>query len=356
MQKLIPIIRKIAENITKAENMRKRLANFLRDIEPETKLIYKLTPSSLENMKIVGIDGGLTRKSLHGLDCILTRAAGVCFYYKNSRIQNVEYLPSRFPTPIPEIFENLSDMDWNYAATISRQKIEIKTAIQCIDRFSPDILLLDGLVIPHYSDKPSKSSILYTSYKGLVNDYKLLCEKAREKGVLLAGVIEDSRSAAFCSLIKEDALSQVKGKTPLIELLDKTRDTNLLSLLLEKSERSRIFRYAKSPKEHPVLRDFDEYGEKVYSFYLKTAKWDRPIRVDFLDQSGLTQQTADRIGSILLAISGQHSGYGLPAPLIEADNVAKLSDNEMEDFYSRIISLTGNIPSVMKLRREQRPF
>jgi len=358
MKNLIPIIKRIAESITRTENMRKKLANFLRDIEPEVKLVYKSTPGSLENIKIVGIDGGLIKKSLHGFDCILTRAAGVCFCYKDSRIQSVKYFPSRFPTPIPEVFENLSDMDWNYTATISRQRTEIKTAVQCIDRFEPDVLLLDGLAIPHYSDKPSKSSIIYAGYKELIDNYKQLYEKARKRGILLAGVIEDSRSAAFCNLIKEDALSQVKGATtPLIELLDKTRDTNLLFLLLEKGERSKVFKYAKSSKEHPVLRDFDEYGEKIYSFYLKTAKWDRPIRIDFLSWSSETiQQTADKLASVLLAVSGQHSGYGLPTPLIEADNVAKLSDNEMENFYSQILSLTGNTPSVMKLRREQRPF
>jgi len=64
----------------------------------------------------------------------------------------------------------------------------------------------------------------------------------------------------------------------------------------------------------------------------------------------------NQIASILLAISGQHSSYGLPAPIIEADNVAKLSDNEMENFYFQILAFAGNLPSIMQLRRETRPF
>ena len=136
-----------------------------------------------------------------------------------------------------------------------------------------------------------------------------------------------------------------------MQILDKTRDTNLLYWVLERGERSRIFSYSKNPSEHPVLKELPEFADKIHSFYLKTAIHDRPIRVDILDIS-----CADKLASILLAISGQHSGYGLPVPLIEADNVVKLSDNEIDFFYSQIMGYVGNLPGVMKLRREQRPF
>ena len=80
------------------------------------------------------------------------------------------------------------------------------------------------------------------------------------------------------------------------------------------------------------------------------------LMVDFLCNNEDPIGVADRLSSVLLSVSGHHSGYGLPAPLIEADNVAKLSDQEVENFYSHILSFAGNIPSVMKLRRDQRPF
>ena len=140
------------------------------------------------------------------------------------------------------------------------------------------------------------------------------------------------------------------------QLLEKTRDTNLLYWMLDKGQRSRIFPYSEKPEEHPVLREFGDLAGRVNSFYLKTAEYDRPFRVDMLAGGNDIIGEADHLASVLLSISGHHSGYGLPAPLIEADNVAKLSDSEVENFYSHILSFAGNIPSVMRLRRDQRPF
>jgi len=357
MEKLIPKIREIAARINEAENKRKRLAEFLENVNERTNLSRHLVPERLDDIRIAGVDGGLLKRSLHGFDCAIARAVAVCFHYKGGRIENVEYWPSKIPTPVPEIMEALSDLDWAYSCSILRLKTEISTAIECIGKLNPHILLLDGLVVPHYSDKPSKGSPIYREYMGLIDLYKRLYEKAKATNTVLAGVVEDSRSSVFCNLIKEDILSKVKHESvpEIRSLLERTRDTNLLFLLLKKGERTRIFSYSKSPLEHPVLKDMSPWSENIQSFYLKTARLDRPIKVDFIGTEK-NDEHADKLASILLSISGQHSGYGLPAPIIEADNAAKLSENDMDVFYSRMLSFTGNLPSIMRLRRDQRPF
>lgn len=353
MEELGPRIKEIANRITSAENKRRELAAFLRDANPEFGLINKLEPDSLEDVKIVGVDGGIAKKSLHGFDCMLVRAAGVCFHYKDRKIKGVEYLPSRLPVPRPEIIEALSDLDWTYFTSISRQRLELKTAIECIDKFQPDVLLMDGSIVPHQSNRPSSSSSVYGDYGEMISDYKGLYKKAKDSNVALLGVIEDSRGDSFCRIVKDEMLS--KPNNPLLpeirEVLDKTRDTNLLFWVLEKGEKSRTFPYSERPEDHPALKELGDMGKDVSSFYLKTAKYDRPIRVDFLGKVD-----ENHLASVLLAVSGHHSGYGLPAPLIEADNVAKLSENEINNFYSHILSFTGNSPSIMGLRRDQRPF
>ncbi|RKX42590.1 MAG: hypothetical protein DRP27_09200 [Thermotogae bacterium] len=190
-------------------------------------------------------------------------------------------------------------------------------------------------------------------YKNMIQDYKTLYKKCMKGRTILAGVVEDSRGVGFCNLIKNTVLSRIRHplKEEAVQLLSKTRDTNLLFWVLAKGEMSRVFRYSESPREHPVLKDFGPLSKSIYSFYLKTAELDRPVRVDCLGR-----EHAKRAASILLAVSGHHPGYGLPAPLIEADNVSKLSEAEIETFHSFILACTGNIPSVMTLRREQRPF
>ncbi len=357
MEKLIPKIKQIAARINEAENKRKRLAEFLENVNERTNLSRQLAPAELRNMRIAGVDGGLLKRSLHGFDCAIARAVGACFHYRGKKIEKVEYWPSKTPTPVPEIMEALSDLDWANSCSLLRLKTEITTALECIGKLRPHVLLLDGLVVPHYSDRPNKGSRVFKEYAELLDLYKSLFDKARKTDTLLAGVVEDSRSSVFCELIRDEILSKIEHeRTPEIRsLLERTRDTNLLFILLKKGERTKVFRYSNSPSEHPVLKDLGEWSEQVYSFYLKTAKLDRPIKVDFIT-NGNPDEYADRLASILLSISGQHPGYGLPAPIIEADNAAKLSENDMDVFYSRIVSFTGNLPSIMRLRRDQRPF
>jgi hypothetical protein len=317
MKQLIPKIREIAQRIASTENRRSKLAKSLRNL-PEAGLFSRINPDPLDDMKIAGIDGGLAKRSLQGFDCMLVRSVGVCFHYQNGKVNGVEYFPSRIPVPRVEIEEAFSDI---------------------------------GPIIPYYSDRPSSSSGVYMHYQGLIKECKELYKKVQQTDVMLAGVVEDPRSTVFCKSIR-DILPGHNTKPELSELLDKTRDVNLLFLALQKGEMSRLFRYSERPEEHPVLKDLGDYGGMVYSFYLKTAKWDRPVRVDFL-KKGMDE---GRLASVLLTISGQHPGYGLPAPLIEADNAARLSDSEIENFHSQILSITGNLPGMMKMRREQRPF
>ncbi len=358
MERLIPRIKEIAENIYRTESKRKRLASFLREVGDETDVLSRLAPGSLGNVRVCGVDGGVAKKSLHGFDCILVRAAAACFHYKSGKMVKVEYFPSRIPSPKADILEALSDLEWAHFSSIMRQNLEAGTALEALDKLRPDVLLMDGSIVPYYSDRPARTSGIYRHYTSMIQTFMSLYRMCMDKGVALAGVIEDSRGTSYCSMINREVMSRVSHPrtAEMGELLERTRDTNLLYWVLEKGHRSRIFPYSDKPEEHPVLRDFGELAGRVNSFYLKTAEHDRPVRVDMLARSDGVTGEADALASTLLAVSGQHSGYGLPAPLIEADNVAKLSDSEVENFYSHILSFAGNIPSVMRLRRDQRPF
>ncbi len=358
MERLIPRIKEIAQNIHRTESKRKRLADFLREVGKETDMLFSVEPDPLDGVSVCGVDGGIAQKSLHGFDCILVRAAAACFRYKAGKISRADYYPSRLPEPHADLLEALSDMDWAHFSSIMRQTTEATTAGQALKELKPDILLMDGSIVPYYSDRPARTSDVFRNYKVMLDQYMQLFRSAMDKDIILAGVIEDSRGTSFCSIIQKDVLSRVTHPRTgeMSNLLEKTRDTNLLYWVLKKGQRSRIYPYSEKPDEHPVLRDFGDLAKRIYSFYLKTAKYDRPIRVDFLCNNEDPIGVADRLSSVLLSVSGHHSGYGLPAPLIEADNVAKLSDQEVENFYSHILSFAGNIPSVMKLRRDQRPF
>ena len=149
MDNIMSRVRDIADRINSSEDKRKRLAGLLKNANPGIGLISRLEPDPLKDLKVVGVDGGIAKKSLHGFDCMLVRAVGACFHYKDGRVKGVEYLPSRIPDPHPEIIEALSDLDWTYFTSISRMRTEVRTAVECIDRFRPDVLLMDGSIVPH---------------------------------------------------------------------------------------------------------------------------------------------------------------------------------------------------------------
>jgi len=351
-------IKRIAESIKATEGKRQTLAGFLKEIGGVTKLVKTLQPGFEGD--IVGVDGGLVKKSLHGFDCMLTRAVAVCFSYQGGKVKSARYWPSRIPQTEPAIMDAFSDLDWSYYTSIRRAIGEVRAAQGAARAFNPSLVLMDGMIAPHYADKPGKGSPANPAYEELLAEYRKLYGIAPA----LAGVVEDSRSNVFCMHIKEDVLGKVSHPRvkEIAELLERTRDTSLLYLVMEKGQRSLVFPYTKNASEHPVLRDLGEWGHKVFSFYLKTAQWDRPVRVDFLSKNGSpgsssqVEAEADWIGGSLLAVSGRHARYGMPEPLIEADSIAKIPEPEMEAFYDQVLSLTGNLPSIMRLRREERPF
>jgi hypothetical protein len=137
-----------------------------------------------------------------------------------------------------------------------------------------------------------------------------------------------------------------------IKDLECSRDTSLLYWLLKEGERTLAFRYSEKAEEHPAIKDLRDIEADVFSFYLKTARFDRPIRVDFLGNENL----ADRIASLVLSISSHHPGYGFPSILIEADQAAKLEESDIEGVYDQILAYTGPLPGIAKLRRDSRPF
>ncbi|MEM7819142.1 MAG: hypothetical protein QW403_03320, partial [Candidatus Aenigmatarchaeota archaeon] len=156
-----------------------------------------------------------------------------------------------------------------------------------------------------------------------------------------------------CEIIKEKA----NLNPELIEfkpLLENSKDSNLLTYALKLNERTCVFNYSPEPEKHPILKEFGEFSNSIFSFYLKTAEFDRPIRVDFLGEKDCVK-TANFISSVLLALSG-HANYGMPSVLIEADQRAKLTEKDLELFYYDLLTKVGNLASLFSLRREQRPF
>lgn len=354
----------IISRLKTIEEVKKTISRRLREInasfpigpneEIPEKFMINLAGKDCQDMTVVGVDGGIVKASLHGLDLVVYRAVGVKFVYKDGKLVSIDYHPSSMPEPHRStIIEALSEIDLSHCFNFIRQTKEIEVAIECLKKFNPDMLLLDGSVIPHYVTKP-ENEFAKEYYKKMIERYKELFKLADK--VIVAGIVEDSRGNKFCDILIRRVFPVLQDVLPKesVDIISKTRDTNLLFYALEKGERTCIFNYTSEQEHHPVIKEFSKLSGKFMSFYLKTVELDRPLRVDFFAKEDAVK-IAERISSFLLSTSG-HAGYGLPAVLIEADQRAKLRQEDLENFYYELINKAGNISMLSTLRRENRPF
>ncbi|MBI2543506.1 MAG: DNA double-strand break repair nuclease NurA [Candidatus Aenigmarchaeota archaeon] len=367
MKDIIEITESLAKIVNEMENQRKKFGQYLRDVSSltnltlsdevlEEKIIIPIQRAELDNIKIAGVDGGMVKKSFQGLDLILLRAIGVVFSYQNNKLSSVDYYPDAIPQPEPKtILDPFNDLEFEVNSNIERQIKEISTARETIEKFEPDVLFLNGSVIPQYTFVPSKGSSLHVNYKRMIDAYQKLFEVVKGRKTILAGATEDSRGTRFCEVLNDIMLTHfnphMEPETKLTLL--RSRDSNLLNYTLNHGERSLMFPYSKNPTKHPILREFSE-RKKIMCFYIKTAELDTPIRIEFFADKGMIDK-ANFISSILLSLS-VHSGYGTPSVIIEADQRAKLEERDLELFYHDVINKTGNPASLLEQRRTKRPF
>lgn len=322
----------IVAKIKFLEEEKKKLANFLKKI-PE--LSWNVSTTNLGDITIGGEDGGLTKKSGHLLDFVFLRAISVIFKYEKGNLKDVAYYPNINPTPqITYSPESLSDIEFRMFWSLQRMKKELQISIETIKKYSPNLFLIDGSLMINPSDVPRKESSIYSDYLDIKKMLEELYELSKTKKCLLAGVVEDSRSPAFCHYVIKNVLDKVRSeKLPeLVSILNRTRDTNLLYYMLEKGEATKVI----------------ALDDKIKCFYLKSAEYDRPIRVEFLENE-------KRVAELIYTISSQNRTYGLPTVLIEADQRAKLSETDSDYFTNMIASKLG-IQNIFFLRRDSRPF
>jgi len=286
------------------------------------------------NMTIAANDGGLLSKELHGADILLGRAVAVKFVYKKNKLISSEYFPSAFPKIEYDVKSGLDEREVLWHKSLFRLKLEIENAISAIEKFSPELFLLDGSLVPLLSDRPSEDSQLAEDYKEVVLLYKKLYSLSQSKNVAIAGVIKDSRGKRFMEIVKD-------------KVDENCSDSVFLHHLLNEGERTFVFNYR---EENTIIRDLSPWGKKVNIFYLKPSKNDRPLRIEFLP----SKYSFSEFASILYTLSSISSSYAYPAILIEADMRAALNPEEMDSAEKMFSFYSGG--GILPLRRNSRPF
>ncbi len=341
------IFDRIAEQISMVENLRKKTAENVRKDELDIfgrKFIKKMNKKKV-NGKVSAVDGGLLARELHGCDLVLVRSVSAVFEYENGKLRNYWYWPEPNPEPSLESMVNgLALIDFSWHQNIVRLKSEIKTATETIKKFEPKLMLLDGSLVPQIQDRPADTSVIRKEYDELIDMYKKMYKTAKDKNCMLASVIKDCRGKRIVEMLKQGLDGDEK------KVLNLSNDTLFLQYLLKEGERTSAVLYSKDWAEHPILKDLQPWSSMIHIMYLQATEMDRPLRVEFLGDK--EEEVADTVYSL----SDINKRYAYPAVLIEADLRAALQPIEMERVYRSLFGRLGNIPTLMNLKRNSRPF
>ena len=344
--KLKPLAERIAQTEAKMRENALLLRKENKKISgsPEDRLLLVVQKVPLSGLSIVAVDSGILADRIHGSDIIIGKPAAVNFVYNNSGLVSCSHFPVKFPEPQIEIKTGLEEHEALVFRQLFRLKLEISAAIETLGSFNPNIMLLDGSIIPLGSDRPPAESSIFPVYSELIALYLKLFSLCQERNCMLVGVIKDSRGKRLIDLLALDHLH--------------ISDSYFVNFLLEEAERTAIVSYASEKKKTPVMKDLNEFGECISLFYLKSSKTDLPLRIEFLKYENSVSVTSDKsvdwIASVLLSLCSISKNFAYPACLIEADMCAIMNPLEMEGVKKDLFLLSEG--SLQELRRNSRPF
>ncbi|MHA1167031.1 MAG: DNA double-strand break repair nuclease NurA [Candidatus Hodarchaeales archaeon] len=333
------------------------LPRYLRESLKEDVLFREVESISLDGLTLAGVDGGIVTTSLVSMDLIMLRSIAVIFHYGSKKIKKIDYLPSKHP--VVEFFP--SNKPYGYAefetfSGFQRVISELEVACKVVKSYKlhVDVLLLDGAL---NLARTRQGMEKYSAKIELL--VKELFENARRRGSLIAWCIKDSRTNYFIDFMGE-LIPKVARYIPEIlnidyrNTLNSTRDQHFMAVFLPVNARSFLLK-----REAGVGMIMKQLGMIMYSFYLKSAAYDFPFRIDFAVPDDLPEKliidTANRIASVTLSVSRIHDGYSVPVPIIEADARARISQREFQTIITSIRKRI-NTADTLSLKRERSPF
>jgi len=373
-------LRTLVQQISHIESTKRGFAHAIRQILPainlgkfpslasdflEPSLVSTVSPTNLAGLRIAGVDGGLIKKRYQSLDLIMKRAVGVVFSFQAEEGPEVDFYPSPFPNPVVKpIITTLPSNELDQIASLERLLSELRTTIGIIDEYHTDIILLDGSLLFHPHDRPSKETLANEKFQEVIALYKQIYNKVSKGKTILVGVVKDSRSRKFTSMLGE-VLPHILRKQQNFEkmkdidyrwLLNILRDCDILGSFLEAGERSCIFRHSPKSNNLTVEKSLSQWTSSIMVTYLKTVSNDLPVRFEILSRPDEATAVMDKALAAILPISSLHQEYGMPTPIVEADTRARISKNEADMVVDRLMALSGLAYATLERRRSRNPF
>jgi hypothetical protein len=302
-------------------------------------IINNLEDITDNNYKVSGVDSGFVNKQFNFSNITIIKEVGCVFTYKNNKLESTKYYPKIYNRAKPYLTTSsleLEEIMWNTSILRLIKEVDLTTSI-IEDNKDLDAALIDGSIIPQYINKPTKECPSTNKYKELLNKFINLYNKSREKKIFLVGCIEDCRANRFFNFLKDEVLDDQNINFNLF-------DSYLCFSLLNKNQRTCVFKYTKDYKKHPILKEFPKsIADNLYCCYLKLSNYDYPLRIEFIyfEDFGLSLlDYTKKIIQIITSISNFNKNYTYPSPLIEADLRSRLKLDEIDLITKKILEKT----------------
>jgi len=338
-----------------------------------------VSASCISGLNVVSVDGSCITKPFMNVDFSFLKAIAVKYYfYKDGKRAKIEYYPDLNGFNNYSIQGNYINRDENIVQnkiSIDMTFMEINLLNKLIERSTDiDFIIIDGSIVPTPINLLFSQDLeISKKYDNLLKEYHKLYSNCKDKGIVLIGSIKDTRTGALSHLLR-DSIQLLKpnkdnlsGLTEISyrKIIDFFSDLDMFNKLLSKSERSCIFvckREIDKIRDTGIKKEIPYYFPLTfYAYYLKTAKYDTPCRIEFFTDESTdlkkASEKADLISSIILPISGINERYGLPIPQIEAHRRAVFKQQEINLLFNnltRILNKNGVL--LIEKRRNRRPF
>lgn len=337
--------------------------------------------SCISGLNIVSVDGSSVVKKFMNVDFSFLKAICVKYdFYNDGKSAKIKYYPDLSGFNNYSVQGNYFNREENVIeskVSMDMTFMEINLLNNFIEQSTSsdiDLIIIDGsIVIMPINLLFSQDPEISIKYDRLLREYHKLYLNCKDNGIILVGSIKDTRTSALCHLLQESIQLLHSNGTDLTDfininyrqIIDYFSDLDLFNRILEKSERSCIFnckRDIDKIRDNGIKKEIPYYFPlSFYAFYIKTAKFDIPCRIEFFMEEKHSikkaSEKADLISSMLLPISSMNDHYGLPIPQIEAHKRAVFKPDEINLLFNNLKRyLNRNGVNLIEKRRARRPF
>ena len=286
--RILPLIKQ------RFKNKIQKIRSLIKDIGDKITLLKLSNNSSILGLTVSGVDGSNALKRFVGLD--LAVISSVIATLKLEKEYSVSI------TPFANV-EDITNPDADTLIDLLRTNLELKTALEAIEKINPDVLFLDGALVSLSSKKSitSRTSNLTNLFKENNALLDSLLHAAEKKNLIIAGIVKRVRTALYLEkIIPKEVIHKLRLHDGLI----------LDSILNEIQLKTGIRHITK-----PVVLDKKKSRNNLAIFYIKPCREASPIRVDIPAYLLSNESKMQELLAVLFQTASPFDGTPLPIVL-----------------------------------------